>query len=95
MITKNQLILLIGAVLAVLAAVYVLVRTRNINKQLENPGMLQSVEAEKESQQTTGSAPRSGEDSNVLSSDFDKMLSDSDLAELYEGEDYGFISQSE
>lgn len=81
MLTKRQRILIIFTLLAVAGAIYTLIWAKNINSMLENPPLLQKPAETQEENQPTETI-----ENGLLLSNFDSLLSEDQLAELYEGE---------
>ncbi len=89
MLTKRQLILILIAVLAVIAAGATLFYMKKIDQMLQNP-MPWAVELPTEIE-----TPTSNEEIPLdpLQEDFDNLLSGESIAEMYEGEEnYGFTA---
>lgn len=89
MLTKRQLILILIAVLAVIAAGATLFYMKKIDQMLQNP-MPWAVELPTE---ITTPTNNEGIPLDPLQEDFDNLLSGESIAEMYEGEEnYGFTA---
>lgn len=81
MLTKRQRMLIFLTLLAVAGAIYTLIWAKQVNTMLENPPLLQKS-SEMQPETTTTESLENG----LLLSNFDALLSDEQIADLYEGE---------
>lgn len=90
MLTSKQRILIALTGLAAAGAVATLIWARTIDQQLQNPPLLQKEDVHAFSGQELETPEQ---ESGLLVSNFEGILSQEQLAELYEGEqDFGFTS---
>lgn len=92
MLTYRQRILILLTWLAVIGAIATLIWAKNIDQQLQNPPLLQN----QASSSLSGTQIQKAEETGMLVSNFEGILSQDQIAELYEGEqDFWFTSSIE